>query len=187
LSNTLYTADLHAGHRLVAGLRGFASTEDHDEALRRNWTQVVRPEDQIWILGDIAMNAAHGLEFVASLPGHKHLIAGNHDKPWSGHRRAHKYQRAWLEVFETVQPFAVHQLSEHSVLLSHFPYTGDSVPGEPDRFTQFRLRDEGDWLLHGHTHGKERLHGHQIHVGLDAWDLMPVPADTIIKLIGNAA
>lgn len=50
---------------------------------------------------------------------------------------------------------------------------------------QYRLRDEGRWLLHGHTHQPERIRGREIHVGLDAWDLAPVNEGTIAKLIEN--
>ncbi len=80
------------------------------------------------------------------------------------------------------------------VLLSHFPYHRDR--GEA-RHTQWRLPNEGRWLLHGHTHGTERvtysvarlgesIHKktvREIHVGVDAWDLTPVPLTTIASLI----
>ncbi len=36
------------------------------------------------------------------------------------------------------------------MLLSHFPYAGDSH--DEDRYAKFRLRDEGIPLLHGHAH-----------------------------------
>ncbi|WP_121253960.1 hypothetical protein [Nocardioides ferulae] len=36
------------------------------------------------------------------------------------------------------------------VLLSHFPYAGDSH--DEDRYAQFGLRDEGIPLLRGHAH-----------------------------------
>jgi calcineurin-like phosphoesterase family protein len=51
------------------------------------------------------------------------------------------------------------------------------------------------WLLHGHTHSREKTGpsrlpvvtfgggpswpGRQVHVGLDAWDLRPVPLHVI--------
>ena len=56
---------------------------------------------------------------------------------------------------------------------------GDDHTDAP-RFAQYRLPDEGRWLLHGHTHiADQRIHGRQIHVGLDAWDLRPVPLGEI--------
>ena len=98
------------------------------------------------------------------------------------HRDAHRWQRTYLEVFDSVQPFARHVIGPAEVLLSHFPYAGDHT--EQDRHAQYRLRDEGRWLLHGHTHANNRHHSpRQIHVGLDGWDLRPVDEAAILALI----
>ncbi len=185
MTTTWYTADPHLRHRLVAGLRGFASPGEHDEEITRRWNRVISPGDTVWVLGDAGMGSEDTvLSLAAGLNGIKHLISGNHDPPWPGHRDAHKHQAKWLRVFTTVQPFARRRIGGHDVLLSHFPYEGDHMDG--DRCMQYRLRDEGRWLLHGHTHGTERLHGHQVHVGLDAWDLAPVHEEAIRKLMETA-
>jgi calcineurin-like phosphoesterase family protein len=121
------------------------------------------------------------LAITASLPGTKHLIAGNHDPCHPMHRDAHKWQAAYLQVFASVQPFARRRIRNQDVLLSHFPYVKDRHEA---RYMQYRLRDEGAWLLHGHTHQSEqRREGREIHVGLDAWDLTPVSLDTIADLM----
>lgn len=55
------------------------------------------------------------------------------------------------------------------------------------RQPQFRLPDLGEWLIHGHTHSKERLDGpRSVHVGLDAWGLRPVSEGEIAALIREA-
>jgi calcineurin-like phosphoesterase family protein len=188
MPGTWYTSDPHIHHKLMVTTRGFASLDEHDGTIIKRWNKVVAPEDTVWVLGDIGMgNAAAYLGMAACLNGTKHLVSGNHDEPWPGHRDAHKKQEAWLRVFATIQPFARRRIGGHDVLLSHFPYSGDHEDLYADRFVQYRLRDEGRWLLHGHTHGSERLHhGKQIHVGLDAWDLAPVNEGTICKLIAEA-
>lgn len=102
-----YSSDTHFSHALVAGLRGFASQEEHDEAVIANWNAVVKPSDLVWHLGDAGLGSeARVLELAGRLNGVKHLIAGNHDRCWPGHRDARKRQRAWLEAFESVQAFA---------------------------------------------------------------------------------
>lgn len=118
--------------------------------------------------------------------GHHHLVLGNHDKAHAKHRDAHKHLRAYLEVFESVAPYARRRIDGREVLLSHYPYATDD--GQADRGevrdTQYRLPNEGRWLLHGHTHmADQRVHGRQIHVGLDAWGMQPVHLDTIRHLI----
>jgi calcineurin-like phosphoesterase family protein len=177
-----FTSDLHFGHRLVAGLRGFeGDTEAHDAALVANWRRVVGSEDQVWVLGDLTMsNPAPAFGIIADLPGTKHFIAGNHDPVHPMHRDSHKWQRRYLEVFESVQPFARRKIAGASVLLSHFPYSKDRHEA---RYMQYRLRDEGEWLLHGHTHGPEKREGREIHVGVDAWDLTPVSLHVVEGLM----
>jgi calcineurin-like phosphoesterase family protein len=185
--NVWFTSDPHWGHRLVATLRGFDDVADHDAALLDTFQGMIKPDDQVWWLGDLAMNnPANALLATRAIPGHHHLITGNHDRCNPGSRDAHKHQRAYLEVFESVQAFARRRIGDTPTLLSHYPYsTGD---GEADhgevRYEQYRLPDRGAWLLHGHTHNADqRLHGKQIHVGLDAWDLQPVHVDTVAALV----
>jgi len=46
------------------------------------------------------------------------------------------------------------------------------------------LPDEGQILLHGHTHMvDQRIHGRQLHVGLDAWGMAPVADSTVFDWI----
>lgn len=196
-----FTADTHFCHPMVAKLRGFVTGIEHDLAVIASWNAVVQPDDVVWHLGDVGLGReAAVLACVDQLNGTKHLITGNHDKVWPGHRDSHKHQRVWLEHFASVQSFARRRIGEHQVMLSHFPYSGDHT--EEDRGAQYRLRDLGAWLLHGHTHGKERITlpaflndehggdprwgGHMLHVGLDAWELTPVPLHVVEREIRAA-
>ena len=178
-----FASDTHFLHCLVAGHRGFASPEEHDEAVVERWNAVVRPGDLVWHLGDVGLgNEARVLALAARLNGVKHLVAGNHDPCWPGHRDARKHQRRWLEVFGSVQAFAKVRVEGRPVLLSHFPYDGDHTA--EDRHVQFRLRDGGEWLVHGHTHQAARMDGHRsLHCGLDAWGLRPVAESELAALI----
>lgn len=183
-----YTSDTHFAHNLVAGLRGFATPEEHDEQVIANWNAVVRPGDMAWHLGDVGLgNEARVLEMAARLNGVKHLVAGNHDRCWSGHRDARKRQRAWLGVFESVQAFAKTRIDGRTVLLSHLPYEGMGDHTAEERYPQFRLPDLGEWLVHGHTHSSLQIDGpRSVHVGLDAWGLRPVSEGDVAALIRDA-
>lgn len=187
---TWFTSDLHIGHRLVSGLRGFhtkgpvvdledldevrarADTLAHDQYLEAYWDGTVADKDMVVILGDIASAGfRHALEFIQERPGRKILVSGNHDVVHPMHRRNSAEFKKWLEVFEIVTPFERRKTAGISYLTSHFPYAGEGDRPGPDRYTQYRLRDEGMPLLHGHTHDKnQREHdGYQLHVGWDAW------------------
>ncbi len=211
MGNVFFTSDLHIGHKLVSGIRGFHDPNEkfyrrdgveitggwavasgnatpdpdlHDAHIAANWDATVRPDDQVIILGDISINGGqHALDWIEARPGIKHLIAGNHDPVHPQDRRAPKKLPHWLKYFETIQPFARRKLNGHNFLLSHFPYAswGDGPEREGSRFEQYRLPDMGMPLLHGHTHGQEREHGHMLHVGLDAWEFQLVPQQAVLE------
>lgn len=183
--NTWFTSDLHLGHERVAQLRGFSDVETHDAAILDNWISAVDPIDIVWMLGDLCLgNPEPAINALLGLPGRKHLISGNHDKCHGLHKDAHKWQPRYLAAFDSVQTFARRNINGEDVLLSHFPYRMDHTP-EP-RYGQWRLRDEGAWILHGHTHGRTRRVGREIHVGTDAWDFTPVSLSTIAMLMNEA-
>lgn len=182
MSAVWFTSDLHFGHEKVANLRGFIDPSEHDRELVDNWRKMVRPEDQVWVLGDLSGGSSfaedRALGILSTLPGEKHLISGNHDSVWPGHRNAHRKQRKFLEVFESVQPFAKRKMAGREVLLSHFPYAGDHTA--TDRYADFRLKDTGKWLIHGHVHDAWWSNGQQINVGVDMWQMAPIPIHELI-------
>lgn len=169
MSNVYYWSDLHLGHRFVADQRGFTDVDAHDEHLINAWNSKVNKRDTIWVLGDLAAaSPARALEIIRHLNGTKHLVYGNHDYGHPGRHNAHNAHKRYLDVFDSVQSAASRTVGERSVLLSHLPYDGDSH-SEYDRHTQWRLRDEGGWLIHGHVHDEFDVRGRQINVGVDKW------------------
>jgi calcineurin-like phosphoesterase family protein len=178
------TSDTHLGHLGEAVRRGFASRDEHDRAIIANWNMVVGPDDIVWHHGDVGVGREEEvLEMAAQLNGEQHLIAGNHDRCWPGHRNAHKHQRRWLEVFASVQPFARVSVDGQQVLASHLPYRGQGDSTDEERYSQYRFTDEGLPLLCGHVHREWKVSGRQINVGLDVWELRPVPMETLAIMI----
>ena len=157
-----------------------------DAALAARWSEVVGPDDVVWVLGDVALGPIErSLDRVARLPGTKHLIAGNHDRCWAGHGdevRVRRWRERYHEAgFATIDDWAELELDGRTVRLSHLPYRGDSHA--EDRFESLRPVDDGTWLLHGHVHETWRQQGHQINVGVDAWGGRPVAATEVIALL----
>lgn len=209
---TYFTSDFHIGHRFVAGLRGFWNTEPvetstkivdleaHNQAVVDAFL-VVKPDDIVWILGDVCISSSgwiNALEILKECPGRKRLISGNHDPVANHHRDSWKFQRAALEVFESVQEYGRIKLAPKDspyggyVLMSHYPYSGIGSDHGEERYTQYRLPDLGMPLIHGHTHGTEKLHlssagTPQVHVGMDAWNMKLVPQHEIEKLLDTTA
>jgi calcineurin-like phosphoesterase family protein len=209
-----YTSDLHFQHALVAKLRGFTKldindnatgdTGEHDGVIIENFNSGTRDDDLTIIAGDFAMNWKGAEAKLAQLRGRLILVEGNHDIMSSIHADGWKHRAAWTGDgrFEAIVAYLPRKAAGRKFLISHYPYEGDHTG--PDRYTQYRLRDEGLWLLHGHTHSGEKhgdtirtewlpqgseMHwqyrGRQIHVGLDAWGLKPVPEETILDLMST--
>lgn len=177
MSAIWFLADLHVGHRMVAGLRGFGDDIDaHDTHLAGEWDKRIRADDQVWVLGDVTGRRGdeqRGLDWIGNRPGIKHLISGNHDACHPMHSQAHKVQQDYLKVFASVQSAGVRKIAGQRVRLSHFPYEADHTSDA--RYRAWRISNDGEWLIHGHTHSRRQMtSSREIHVGVDAHNLAPV-------------
>lgn len=186
MSTVYYTSDTHFGDSKNAARRGFASTEEHDEHLIETMRSTLRKNDRLVIVGDLAVTQhARAIALVGSLPGTKELIFGNHDPGHTMHRSSNgSLLRRYLEGFDMVALFQRRQVAGIEFAISHFPYSswGDGPHRETSRHHQWRLPESTYPLVHGHTHGKEREHGNQFHVGWDAWGAL-VPEQKIIDWV----
>lgn len=182
MSKVFFHADWHFNHAFVAETRGYASAEEHDEALVARINSVVTKRDHLYVLGDLFMGSVtRGLEQIKRVDGVKHLVLGNHDPGHPIHRKSIPHTRRFLEVFESVSLHEQVKLpGGRKVLLSHFPYAGDH--SERDRYTQWRLPDEGEWLIHGHVHEQWFVKDRQVNVGVDQLNY-PVEATTLAALL----
>jgi calcineurin-like phosphoesterase family protein len=187
--NTWFTSDLHFGHNNIIRYtqRPYRDVHDMNEALIANWNNQVAADDHVWVLGDVAMGDINqSLQHIGRLAGTITLVAGNHDRMFTGpdHKQEAWTQRYLDAGFNTVL-HGTHtiELGAHTVTVSHFPYEGDSRGDE--RYSDRRPDDNGQFLLHGHTHGLWRQNGRMIDVGIDAWGGTLVNATTLAELVDN--
>ena len=54
-----YTADLHFLYEPLLSSRPFATVEEMDETLIRNWNETVSLDDTVYLVGDIAVSYTH--------------------------------------------------------------------------------------------------------------------------------
>lgn len=175
---TFFTSDPHFYHKNVIAYcnRPFDCVESMNNGLIENWNSVVGDGDEVYILGDFAFAGKQKIkEIVAQLKGTKHLILGNHD--WKTIKEANYKDLGFADIAFSGELY----IGKHLVKMSHFPYTGDS--GETERFTDKRLKDEGNYLLHGHVHTSWKQKDRQINVGCDVWDWKPVSIEELEVLI----
>lgn len=203
------TSDLHLGHANIVNFceRPFTHDAHSGDALGHvpdvTWMNtslldrinaVVGPDDELWVLGDVAMGRLDDtLPLVKRLSAGKVvLVAGNHDRvhPCNGARAA-KFTDMYAAAFDVVvETNTVLELPNGlDVQVSHFPYAlspqeARARRGETsDRFAAWRPVDDGRWLLCGHVHDAWRQSGRQVNVGVDAWGGRPVNVDEIVTLM----
>lgn len=171
------TSDWHIGHvkPFLYEPRGFSSIEEHDKEVLKRCNEIVKPEDELWILGDLAMSSNEkewNMVYHNLNCQNVHFIIGNHDTD----NKMDKYEYEYGFSFEGY----VHILkyTKHKTFyLSHYP-TIVSNYGEEGRFF---------WNLSGHIHSKEKFHKEYkiYNVALDAHNCYPVSIEQIIKDIEN--
>lgn len=201
-----WSSDTHFGHKNIQKFcptrpgADFPNRSASEEAARvhymnqtivNNFNAVIQPDDELWILGDIAMGSfKDSIQFVSQINGTKFLVPGNHDRCWSGmsQKERDKNTQAYLDVGFTILPETTGAMLHHvvPVMVSHFPYEGDHV-GE-DRYPEHRPTDNGLPLIHGHVHDEWQINTSRkgslmINVGVDMWDYKPVSEDTLISMI----
>lgn len=172
-----FSSDLHFGHNkdFMYEPRGFHSIKEHDEIIIKNWNEIVKPEDKVYILGDLMLNDTDaGIEKVNQLNGRKVIILGNHDTPI----RIERYREELNDIIDIMYAYQF-KYNKHYLYLSHYP----TITANYD--------DDKPWAKHlinlfGHTHQKEKFYNnnpYMYNVGLDANDNKPVSIDEILERI----
>lgn len=168
-----FVSDTHFGHikDFLWSPRGFNSIQEHDEAIIRNWNEVIGPEDEVYHLGDVMLNDnEHGLECIKRLNGKIHLIIGNHDTDTR------------IELYKTC-PNIVSidyakeiKVGKYYFFLCHYPVLVHNY----DDYKKI-------WNIHGHTHSKEKFseNMHCYNACLDAHDNYPVSLERILEDVQN--
>jgi calcineurin-like phosphoesterase family protein len=194
-----YTADPHLGHERIIELcnRPFADVGEMNEAILDGINSEVGGRNTLVILGDIVLGKfEETLKLLKQIHAAKVLlIPGNHDR-FSlayGHKGALETQRLrrrlWMIEYENLRRNAsircvedrersawLSKVAGQPVLLSHYPYVGDSQSGAggKDRHQHLRPLDQGLPLIHGHVHGLWRARGRMLNVGVDVNGFKPV-------------
>lgn len=167
MRNTFFTADTHFGHHNIIKFcsRPFANIEEMDEILVERWNNVVKVNDIVYHLGDIAWGSNGILQYVPRLNGEIHVIPGNHDR----------INQSNAFVFNKVHPGYIDiKVSNHEpVTLSHFC------------MRVWHKSHFNSWHLYGHSHGMLEPVGKSWDVGVDANDYRPVHLDEIRQIMKN--
>ena len=179
MSEIYFSSDLHFGHNrgFLYEPRGFSSIEEHDETIVENWNKVVKPEDTVYLLGDIMLNDnKNGIEKLNQLQGKIYYIRGNHCTD----NRCELYKNTNMIPlsgdFHTSWA-AFQKINGYNIYISHYP----TIVGSLEDMSYLRERMLN---FHGHTHSKNKFYQDipfMYNVALDAHNNTPVSFDEIIS------
>lgn len=159
-----FIADTHFYHNniLIYEKRPFSCVEEMNEIIIDNWNKLIKPQDEVWHLGDVALCNSEKLEEVMKrLNGKKYLKLGNHDK---GNSVTKWLRLGFEDVFKENQVRRFHKDMGY-VLLSHAPDENTSKN------------------IHGHVHSniQELDQSRYKCVSVECTDYKPIHIDEIVK------
>lgn len=178
-----FTSDLHLFHNkeFIYSDRGYGNIDDHNAAVVANINSLVKPEDDLYILGDLFLNSTDdGINLLKKLNGIKHIILGNHDTDTKVTLLEHNRQEC--KIGELVFATRI-KYKKYYFYLSHYPTITHDFDST-DILTKCVIN------LYGHTHQKEKFYNNNpcmYNVGLDAQEMYPVSIDKIIEDITEKA
>ena len=197
-----FTSDLHLGHLRALEImpnRPWASVDEMNEGLISNYNSVVDQDDTVVFLGDVIMGKKFDNvpKFLPRLNGNKFLVCGNHD--FLPHELSVEKLNNLINLYKSHGIIEIYygtitlgemfgNSDDYAKLkLCHFPpsYISDHINEYEKRYAELHpVLEDGDYLLHGHTHSKNRITApNVIHVGVDAWDYKPVSFEAIKELL----
>ncbi len=172
--NTWLISDTHFGHQNIYSfvdnegnpIRRFTdpwyadNKEKGDALMVYWWMKMVKPNDKVYHLGDIAF-PRESLQILGRLPGRKVLISGNHDR-WKS--------QDLIPYFDDIKG----SLKIGKYLLSHIPLHPESIP----RWAECNI--------HGHIHEKLVMDGNKpderyINISVEQTEGKPVNFQDIIE------
>jgi len=176
MKQIFFTSDHHFGHANIIKFcdRPFQSVEEMDLELIKRWNEKIKPEDEVYHLGDFAL--AKDREVVADrldqLNGIKYLIKGNHEGAALHCRKQFKWVKDYheLKIKDSSCKNGVQR-----IILFHYA------------MRVWRGDYRGTWQLYGHSHGKlpDKKDQLAIDVGVDAHDYYPVSYDEVKAIMSH--
>lgn len=166
MSSTFLISDTHFGHwgvcKFLCGdgskLRPWNTPEEMDEALIKNWNEVVKPKDKVYHLGDVVINR-RAFKTLERLNGDKVLIKGNHD--------IFKLSD-YTPYFRDIRGYHVMD----KCILSHIPV---------HRSQSIRFRNN----IHGHLHSNNLDDNWYFNVSVEQINYTPIAWENVRKILND--
>ena len=167
---TWITSDLHLGHQNIMSFcpqsraRFRNDVKYMNEALVKEWNDLIAPEDLVYLVGDIAfLPAQKAAEYMMRCNGTKILISGNHDRKTLN-------DPTFRKCFKEVHNYLEITYDGTFIVLCHYP------------FSEWNSMHRGSINLHGHLHGgvSGMEEYRSLDVGMDATGMIAISMEEAI-------
>ncbi len=192
---TWFTSDTHYYHHNIIGfcdrdigygpghVPAFMSREEANNRMNQilieRYNAVVKPEDEVYHLGDFAFCGVNKADAILEqLNGKKYWIKGNHDYQLADNDKINSHF-VWVRDY-TRKMFKMEYQDDEGqdqsyfqpIVMCHFP------------IASWDAMSHGSWHLHGHCHGSlEDIGVCRIDVGVDCHGLAPVSLDKLRNIM----
>jgi len=172
-----FTSDTHFNHKasIKHYARPFLNIDEMNNKLVENWNKEVKPDDEIYILGDF-MNGS-GTEantILERLNGIKYLVKGNHDE----YLEDENFNKSH---FQWIKEYYILKYKGRNFILFHYP------------IFEWQGFFKKDYHLYGHVHNQFKYKSQQerfrvlskyaVNVCVDVCKYKPICIDTIIERV----
>lgn len=170
-----YISDTHFGHQNIIRhcSRPFSSAEEMNETIISNWNKVVKPNDDVYHLGDVGHTSVNLVEILGCLNGKKHLVIGNHDRKPLKDR---DFRKCFVEIHNMIE---IADAGEQ-IVLCHYP------------LAEWNGYFKGTWHFYGHIHNSNNLTAElmskiprAINVSVEFLDYTPKTAKELFSIKGK--
>jgi len=154
-----FTSDWHLNEKRIGDFnpffRPFKSITEQNDTILGNLNETVQPDDELYHLGDVAMDE-EGIKLLDRIRCKKRiLIVGNYDED--------KLDKL-TKYFDSLKREMDLKVGDVDCYLNHYP-----VKGVVDRFN-----------ITGHIHSLWKVKPNMVNVGVDAWHFRPVSEKEIL-------
>lgn len=147
----------------------FGQQDEMTAALVESINSVVKPGDDLYVLGDVSFGGLEKVSASASrLNGNKILVLGNHDHHF-------KKRPEVATQFAEVHHLLERKIGKQMITMCHYP------------ISHWAWAETGSWMLHGHLHGNPSgISGKIMDVGIDTrTDMCPYHFDEIEQFMNS--
>lgn len=149
-----FSADHHFNHANIIKYcsRPFSSVQEMDTEMIGRWNSVVKPQDEVYYLGDLTMgNYGTARSYLKKMNGRIKFIEGNHDASWFRS----------LDINLRLPPIFELKINKQLIVLCHYG------------MREWNKSFHNSWHLYGHSHGNLPAYRLSFDVGVDTNDFYP--------------